>query len=522
MKRFLFGLGAGAASLAVAYLLRVAVGAVFLPELAVNTLVSKTPGSVESVLVINLQSLAKYSAFAGAIAINLVLYGVVAVVITRYKRNLGVFDRVPVYFFAAYAVTAAISLAFLSATQVLSTPQSLPTVILALLPSQFVFGIVLAGEERLWPVTTGVICEPLEPPTSTRKKRKFDQRRRLFIEVGVAAAVAGVLLYYGVGLLFPKSAPSSTSTDPTSALYAQEVTPNDKFYRVDVNVFPPSVDKGSWSLRVSGMVSSPVSLSYAQLTSMAPMEQYNTLMCVSNTVGGDLVSTAKWTGVKLNEILGMAGVQSGATYVVFKSVDGYSVGIPIDRAMLDDTILAYQMNGEQLPQEHGFPLRAVVPGLYGMMNAKWITGIEVTAQTYAGYWQQRGWENDAHYNTESWIVTPGASQVDQRFGIGGLTTVPLGGVAVAGMAFAGDRGIERVEVSSDQGKTWTQASIKDPLSGNTWVLWKAEWNPTSAGSYKLTVRATDGKGAVQTAVISDPFPNGVTGYHVVDVGVVSG
>jgi len=251
------------------------------------------------------------------------------------------------------------------------------------------------------------------------------------------------------------------------------------------------------------------------------VEQYNTLECVSNFVGGNLIGTAQWTGVRLKDVLSNAGVLSSAVYVIFKSVDGYSVGIPMDRAMLEGTLLAFEMNGSPLPTEHGYPLRAIVPGLYGMNNAKWITSIEAVNDTYEGYWQQRGWVEDAMYQTGSSIVIPGDAQVNSVFGIGGATDVKLGVVPIAGLAFGGDRGISKVEVSTDGGQTWTVSSLMDPLSNYTWVFWSAEWNPPGTGNYSLQVRATDGQGNLQTAVITQPFPNGATGYQVVDVSVSS-
>jgi hypothetical protein len=215
-------------------------------------------------------------------------------------------------------------------------------------------------------------------------------------------------------------------------------------------------------------------------------------------------------------------VKSGATYVIFRSADGYDVGVPLDRALIDGTILAYQINGTPLPDEHGFPIRVIVPGYYGMMNAKWVTSIELVKETYQGYWQRRGWANEAEYQTGSAIVAPGQSEIDARFGIPGHSQVMRGKAPIVGIAFAGDRGIEKVEVSTDGGQTWTQASIKDPLSGNTWVLWTAEWNPPALGSYKIAARATDKTGATQTASMANPFPQGASGYHIVDVGVTSG
>lgn len=525
LRRFLLGTGAGAVAIGLSFLIRVLFGGVFLPEIAVGALVTNTPGSVESVLVTNLQYIAKYSALTGALVINAFLYGLLASLLSGVSGRKEYGDRVSIYTFAAYGVTFVLTLVGLALTQVLSSPQPLPTVVLTLLPPQLAFGVVLVAGERFAPAQTGVVCEPLKPlgdqsSEGRRGKKRFDRKRRIVIQAGVATAVAGVLLYYGVGLLFPK--PNVSRAKAVDALYSQEVTAMEDFYRVDVNIFPPSISSSNWTLPVKGLVSNPLTLDYGQLLGMASVEQYNTLECVSNEVGGDLISTAKWTGVKLKDVLAKAQVKPGATYVVFKAADGYDVGIPIERALLDGTIMAYQMNGVPLPAEHGFPVRMIVPGYYGMMNCKWVNSIELVSETYLGYWQVRGWANEARYETGSAIVTPGAAQVADRFGVGAAPDAPLGLTAIAGVAFAGDRGVGKVEVSTDGGKTWTPASMKDPLSDNTWVLWTAEWNPPSTGHYSLAVRATDKTGAVQTAVMNTPFPAGATGYHIVDVGITSG
>ncbi len=511
--------------MSISLVIRLYFGGIFLPEVAVGALVTNTPGSVESVLVTNLQYLAKYSALTVAVAINLLLYGALASVLTPVSGRKEYGDRISIYTFAAYGVLFLLTLVALAFTQILSSPQPLPTVILTLLPPQLAYGIVLVAGERYAPLQTGVICEPLKPigrESGGKGKRKFDRKRRLVIQAGAATAVAGVLLYYGVGLLFPK--PGISRVDAVAALQQQvvtEVAPSDNFYRVDVNIFPPNVDSGSWTLPVAGLVSTPLTLNYSKLLAMDSQEQYNTLECVSNDVDGDLISTAKWTGVKFSDILAEAGVNPAATYVVFKATDGYSVGIPMAKAMDPGTILAYQMNGVPLPAEHGFPARMIVPGYYGMMNCKWVTSIEVVAETYQGYWQVRGWINEAQYETGSFIVTPGTAQVADRFGIAGAPTVPLALTPIAGVAFAGDRGISKVEVSTDGGNTWTLASLQDPLSGYTWVVWTADWNPPATGHYSIAVRSTDGTGAVQTATLATPFPGGATGYAIVDVGVTS-
>jgi DMSO/TMAO reductase YedYZ molybdopterin-dependent catalytic subunit len=525
LRRFLLGVGAGAVALSISFIIRISFGGVFLPELAVGALVTQTPGSVESVLVTNLQYLAKYSALAGAIAINLLIYGLLAYLLSGVSERRQYGDRVSIYTFAAYGATFILTVVALAFTQVVSSPQPLSTVVLTLLPPQLAFGVILVAGERYAPAQTGVICEPLKPSgpeLSERngRKRKFDRKRRIVIRAGLATAVAGALLYYGVGLLFPKAGVSRA--DAVSAIRAQEVTPTNEFYRVDVNIFPPAVNSGGWKLPVSGLVSNPLTLDYSQLVSMPSVEQYNTLECVSNEIGGNLISTAKWKGVKLKDVLAQAHVKPDATYVVFKAADGYDVGIPLDRAMLDGTILAYQINGAPLPAEHGYPVRLIVPGYYGMMNCKWLTSIELVKETYQGYWQVRGWANEARYQTGSEIVTPGTAQVSQTFGVAGAPDVPLGLTPIAGIAFAGDRGIEKVEVSTDGGRTWALASFKDPLSANTWVLWTADWNPPSTGRYTIAVRATDKKGTVQTASVAAPFPSGATGYHVIDVGVTNG
>lgn len=527
-RGFLVGLLGGALALCVAYALRVLVGGVFLPELAAQTLFSITPGSVESVFVVNLQSLAKYSAFTSAVIINLLVYGALGVLLYRSKsisQVTGKIERIFGYVILPYIVFGALGLILLYTTAIQSSPVSAPVLLITLAPPQVVFGLVLA---RFWvspPVKPTEICVPPPLPKTTTKTRtkskKFDRRRRLFIQAGVASAVGAAILVYGVGFLLRST--SSTVAPPASpsALFAQGITPNNNFYRVDVNIFPPTVNGSTWQLSVSGLVSTPLTLNLAQIQQMAYYEQYNTLECVSNTIGGDLISTAQWRGVRLGDVLTMAGLQSSAEYIVFRAVDGYDVAIPVANALEDDTLLVYEMNGEPLPTDHGYPLRAIVPGLYGMMNCKWITSIEAVSTDYQGYWQVRGWTNDAHYQTGSEIVIPGGAQITDRFGINGSYDVPLGMIPIAGIAFAGDRGISLVEVSTDGGNTWTQASLKPPLSENTWVFWSAEWNPPSKGQYQLIVRATDGTGAVQTAVMSGPFPSGATGYHVVDISVVA-
>jgi len=261
-------------------------------------------------------------------------------------------------------------------------------------------------------------------------------------------------------------------------------------------------------------------LSYSQLVSMPSAEEYATLECVSNNIGGDLVSTALWKGPRLKEILELAGASALADYVVFRCFDGYDVGVPLERSLLDGTILAYEMNGAKLPTEHGYPVRAVIPGLYGMMNAKWVTEIELVSKTYLGFWQRKGWTNSALYQAGSTILSPGNAPLRDRFPVPSAASDVTGSsVPIVGIAFAGDRGISKVEVSTDGGNSWKVASLQDPLSGNTWVFWNLDWNPPANGSYKLMVRATDKTGLTQTATMRNPFPDGASGYQAVDIRI---
>ncbi|HWO02084.1 MAG TPA: molybdopterin-dependent oxidoreductase [Blastocatellia bacterium] len=278
---------------------------------------------------------------------------------------------------------------------------------------------------------------------------------------------------------------------------ALEVTPNADFYQVSKNAFDPQVDPQAWKLEVGGLVENTFELTYNELREMPFVEQYATLVCISNEVGGDLIGTALWRGVKLKDILERAGVKSGVVDILLRARDDYADSIPLDRATADGTLLVYEMNGGSLTPEHGFPLRLLVPGIYGMKNVKWITKIEAVDFDFKGYWQRRGWDDRAENKTMSRIDAPD-SQVKSE-------------TSIAGIAFAGDRGISKVEVSTDGGSTWDQAEIKPSLSPYTWALWHKRWTPAQPGKHKLLVRATDGRGQTQTSQYAPPAPSGSSG-----------
>ncbi len=288
-----------------------------------------------------------------------------------------------------------------------------------------------------------------------------------------------------------------------------EITSTDQFYVVSKNPpgFDPVVDGGKWSLQVDGLVARPLRLTYDDITAMPAVEQVQTLECISNEVGGDLISNARWKGVRLRDILQRSG-GTGATAVrvAFRCADGYSESIPVADAMNATTLLAYEMNGRPLPPKHGFPVRLLVPGLFGMKNPKWITRIEVVNYDFQGYWEASGWSDDAVVKTMSKFTTPGGS-------------APAGEVGLGGVAYGGDRGIKAVEYSTDGGVTWRPADVKPPMGPFTWVLWAALWTPAAPGEYTLKVRARDGGGVLQTAKETATLPDGASGYHTLRIRV---
>jgi hypothetical protein len=249
---------------------------------------------------------------------------------------------------------------------------------------------------------------------------------------------------------------------------------------------------------------------------MPSVEEYATLSCISNKIGADFISTAKWKGVRLKDVLAKAEINQKAKFIVFKCKDGYDVGIPLERGLLDGTILAYEMNDAPLTADHGFPLRAIVPDIYGMMNAKWITEIELVDTVYEGFWQRKGWSNNANTRTLSSIAIPGNDPIQKRFR--NLSSVEIKSdenIPVAGIAFAGDRGISNVQISIDDGASWNNAILKEPLSRYSWVLWTTDIN--TKGIDKIIVRAIDKAGKIQTSEINKPFPNGATCYHIINI-----
>jgi len=279
---------------------------------------------------------------------------------------------------------------------------------------------------------------------------------------------------------------------------------------VTKNVIDPNVDAGIWRLEIGGLVEEPHSYTFEQLQNLSHIDQESTLMCISNQIGAGLMSNAVWQGVPLRDLLQASRPLPGAVEVFLNGVDGYTDTFAIEKAMEPTTIVAFAMNGEPLPFRHGYPARVVVPGLFGEKNVKWVTRIDVIDHDGKGFYEQQGWGPN--------FVIPTRSRID----------VPEGGrplpagvpTTIRGVAFGGNRGISRVEISTGDGVTWRQTQIDYPGTRLSWALWSADWTPAQPGTYRLLVRATDGTGAVQTPDFRDIVPQGATGYHRVAVQVV--
>jgi len=285
-----------------------------------------------------------------------------------------------------------------------------------------------------------------------------------------------------------------------------EVTPNDSFYRIDIDMLPPRVNSSSWVLQVAGLFDRPRPLMLSDLVAYPAVTQPITLSCISNPVGGDLISTSNWTGVRLRDVLKDLGLRSEAKELSVKAADGFYESVEMQAMMDPRTLLVYGMNGDTLPVEHGFPLRIYIPNHYGMKQPKWITSIEAIDHQGRGYWVDRGWSAEAHPQILSIIDTVAKDHIEN------------GQVPVGGIAWAGDRGIKKVEVQVDGGG-WVETLLRTPpLSGLTWVLWRYDW-PVVRGRHTFAVRATDGTGALQIEQPHDPYPDGATGYHSVTVTI---
>jgi DMSO/TMAO reductase YedYZ molybdopterin-dependent catalytic subunit len=343
--------------------------------------------------------------------------------------------------------------------------------------------------------------------------------RRRFVVSSAAVLGLGSLFVSSLGVLFQViqaaahtvARPTPASGDEAAFGPTPAITPLTDFYVVAKDLVAPSVDAAAWTLAIDGLVDRPIQITLDQLRSMPSYEAYRTLSCISNDVprGDHYIGNQLWRGVRVSDLLALAGVGPTAQFVHWEAEDGYTESLPIDVAGHADTWIAYEMGGAALRREHGFPARVLIAGRFGMKQPKWVRRMTLAASDAAGYWEERGWDETATVRTMSRIDTPESG-----------TTVAVGvPVQAAGIAYAGDRGISSVQLSPDGGSTWIEAELESasqsPLGPLTWVRWRVPLSFPVAGVHQVAVRATDGIGMQQPEEVTAPLPSGATGWHTV-------
>ncbi|WP_240197611.1 molybdopterin-dependent oxidoreductase, partial [Nonomuraea lactucae] len=514
------GVAAGAVALGVAQLSAALVGPEASPVVAVgNAAVDLTPAPVKDFAIATFGENDKTVLIAG-----------VLVVLTGFAAVIGVLARRrAVYAYAGPALLGAVGVAAVLTRPGAEPLDALPAIVGALAGAWTLAWLIRrAAGTRPQPVPAEEEPGGVERPVVMRAGedlRAFD-RRRLLTGVAGGVVVAGGAAVLGRmlsgrqavdaargGLALPAPAtpakPLPAGVDLGINGLSPFVTKNRDFYRVDTALIVPQVDPAAWRLRVHGMVDRPIELTYADLLKRPLTEADVTLTCVSNEVGGPYAGNARWLGVRMADVLREAGLQPGADMLLSTSDDGFTCGTPVDVIMDGrDALFAVAMNGEVLPVDHGFPVRQVVPGLYGYVSAtKWVVDVKVTRfDRDEAYWTPRGWAAKAPIKTQSRIDVP-------RSG----ASLPAGPTAIAGVAWAQHTGIDAVEVRVDRGE-WRQARLAQVPGPDTWRQWALDWNATP-GRHTIEVRATDAAGRTQPEQQAPTAPDGATGWHSVTVDV---
>ncbi|HVB96615.1 MAG TPA: molybdopterin-dependent oxidoreductase [Chloroflexota bacterium] len=497
MRGFWIGFAAGGVFLVVELLGRTAAGVPTLAELVQDRLILLLPGPVFSFFLDRLFYLGKPLLFATLLVGQLVLAGLGGVVLARWPK--------PYILAGALWLVTGLLVLPLAGQGIFAGNLG---VALASFLAFAAYGATVSYYQHEFALDAPDVGHPQRSgPIET------SAGRRLLLGGGISVLVSAILGRMVIGTLpsLPAAgAGNGNSADETTPHWPSPVTPVAQFYEVSKNLVDPTVDLSTWRLTVTGMVASTLVLTYEDIRAMPAHETIRTLECISNDVGGNLMSNGRWTGVRMSDVLQKAGVKAGATDLYFSSVDGYSENMPLAIAMDPNTLLVYLIDGQQLPQKHGFPLRVLNTGTFGMKNPKWLTGIQLTTTAPVGYWEGQGWSNQSIVQTMSRIDFPSDGAV-----------VRMSDVLVGGVAFAGSRGIKQVEFSTDNGSTWLAAMLQPSLGLQTWTFWSAHWQPARPGRYGLAVRATDGTGQVQTDRRATPFPNGATGYDRISLQVIN-
>ena len=490
LRGFGWGVLAGIVLVTLMYLASLLLGLKPLPQLLNQPLLSIMPGFVFGFLIDTLQHAGKVVEEVGLIIAMVVGLGVLGAAWGWTSRIWHSQHSALAFAAFGWVVVVAILLpisgsGFLGLTDSPTTP------------------LIWAALFAIYGVVLQLGGDPAAPDAATDLGR-----RRLLsaLPVTIGAVSLGVLAFR----LLPGWFDAIFNAPGTGlAGISPEITPVNDFYVVSKNFVDPSIPAAGWHLAVGGMVDKPLSLSLTDLQGLPKTNEYVTLECISNNVGGPLLSTGDFGGVSLRDLLAMAGPHASGSWVAFKAQDDYLERLQMSLIQAAPEILvAYELDGAPLPEAHGYPARMLIPGHYGMKGPKWLDSITVVDHESGGYWEQQGWDHNAVVKTMSRFDVPGDGDIEK-----------LGPVLLAGVAFAGSRGISKVEYSTDAGKTWTEAPIQPPLSPLTWVLWQAEWTPAAEGAYELQVRATDKTGALQTSSSEPSYSSGASGYHTVQIAV---
>ncbi|MGI9148169.1 MAG: molybdopterin-dependent oxidoreductase [Chloroflexota bacterium] len=504
---FAAGVLAAALMLAAIAVVRVLSGVISLPEVVAEGLLMNMPGALFSAVLDTLQHAAK-PLFYCAVAIGTLVVGGL---IGRWYANKPTLQQIVKTVIGVWLVTGLGGYTVLGAGVFGQHLQAGPIWHgLSLLVVVGVYGLALF---ETYGLLAGRALHAAGTPDESRRTLLRSAVAGLLATLATGAAwrlISGVAV--GGSDAAPAAADVVAAAQPNAPPFdvkgiAPEVTPTADFYTVSKNFIDPSVAVAGWRLNIDGLVDQPMQLTYDQLRALPASEGYYTLMCISNEIGGDLWGNSLWRGVKLKYLLELAGVHAEGVKAVFTGADDYKDSVTLERALHPDTLLAWEMNGQPLRSEHGFPARLLIPGIYGMKNVKWLTGITIAPNDFRGFWQTQGWDDAAPYSTESRIDAPRARD-----------SVASGMLPLGGVAFAGDRGIQSVEVSTDGGRTWQPAQVKAALSPNTWQLWRGDVQ-VDRSTREIRVRATDGLGHPQAREQNPPFPSGATGYHTITVAV---
>ena len=368
------------------------------------------------------------------------------------------------------------------------------------------------------------------------------QTRRRFLRAGGLVAISAIVPSLGcdrnsVTFLDMPTAPVDIPPDtPPDEMPLPPITSNDRFYLQSINGenYDPKIRAENWSLTLDGLVDNPLLLHYEDISSMPLTRQKMTMQCIGNWIGGPLVGNAEWGGTPFRNLLEMAEIRDEAFRVKFDSIDGYTTSIPLEQALREEVLLVWEMNGEVLPSKHGYPARLINPGHYGQKMPKWIHRIELVDEVYLGYWESKPegksfkWSDDAIATVNSRIDAPVSIWDDIKDPANGGVTVHLQTIrgtpetpfVIYGIAMAGERTVDRVEVSTDGGTSWEDAHIVTKMLPNEWVTWTYEWTLPPSGKYVIIARATDSSGDTQPAEDKgEDLYDGRTGWHRVPVNV---